>query len=63
MSWMVLRGIFRNSGTNLHITIFNTNAFQASLKFLWRKQDSFLLGQTLALQATFVLIPCKTKYF
>lgn len=63
VSWMALGDTFRNTGTNLHTTIFNTNAFQASLKSLWRKWDSFLLGQTLALQATFVLTPCKTKYF
>lgn len=55
VSWMVLRDTFGNTGTNLHTTILHTNALQALLKTLWRKQDSFLPHQTLALQAVFVL--------
>lgn len=55
MSWMTLRDTFGNNGTNLHTITLHKNAFQAPLKALWRKQDSFLIGQTLALQTTSVL--------
>lgn len=57
--WMALRDTFGNNGTNLHTTTLQKNAFQALLKTLWRKQDSFLPGQTLDLQATSVLTDVK----
>lgn len=59
LSWVALRDTFGNTETNLHSTILHTNIFHALLKTLWRKQDSFFPGQTLVLQATFVLIHLK----